>query len=202
MVPRFNNLLKQLLIDLDKRKSFKTLADNADKKYSITVDLDKNLFNYLGFLENSRRIDSKEEAVLAALRIFKKLNMQDWFPYVYRAGQSRVMIVSQGIMNDLFSTMSNARLYRVSSMIARNRKALDVLDHELDLNIQDNWDVILNELENYGWGKFNLEEDEIHIEHLAVPLIFIRGYLDTLFGVKFEAIVGDEGQITLTLKQK
>jgi hypothetical protein len=183
---------------LDKRKNFRTLADDADEnRYRLTVNLDKNLFNYLGFLEKSRRIDSKEEAVLAALRIFMKLNMQDWFPFVYRMGQERVLIVTQGIMNDLFSTMSNSRLYRVSSTIARNRKTLDILDHELDLTIQDNWNVILNELENYGWGKFTLQEDEISVEYLAVPLPFIRGYLETLFHAKLEAEVGEEGQITL-----
>jgi hypothetical protein len=186
---------------LDKGKP-RALGRTNKREYELTVRLDKSLYNYLGFLENSRRIDSKEEAVLAALRIFKKLNMQDWFPYVYRMGQERVMIVTQGVMNDLMSTMNDSKLYRVSSMIARNRKALDVFDHELDLSTQDNWNVILNELENYGWGKFTLEGDEIKVEHLAVPLTFIRGYLDTLFSVKLAAHIGEEGQITLTVKPK
>jgi len=80
-------------------------------------------------------------------------------------GQERVMIVAQGIMDDLLSTMSDSKLYSVSSMIARNRKALDVFDYELDLSAKDNWNVILNELENYGWGKFTLKGDQIKVEH-------------------------------------
>ncbi|MFH2111095.1 MAG: hypothetical protein ABIJ47_07540 [Candidatus Bathyarchaeota archaeon] len=184
------------------RQSKTRVGDTKKKEYELTVRLDKSLYTYLGFLENSRRIDSKEEAVLAALRIFKKLNMQDWFPYVYRMGQERVMIVAQGIMDDVLSTMSDSKLYSVSSMIARNRKALDVFDHELDLSTQDNWNVILNELENYGWGKFTLKGDEIKVEHLAVPVTFMRGYLDTLFSVKLDASTDEEGLITLTVKPR
>gem|GEM_PF-591790 len=176
-------------------------SDERKKERELTVRLDKSLYNYLGFLESSRRIDSKEEAVLAALRIFKKLNMQDWFPHVYRMGQERVLIVAQGIMDDLLSTMSDPRLYRVSGMIARNRKALDVFDHELDLSTSDNWGVILNELENCGWGKFTLEGGEIKVEHLALPMTFIRGYLDTLFNVKLIAQEDEEGRIRLTLQE-
>jgi hypothetical protein len=176
--------------------------ERKKKERELTVRLDKSLYNYLGFLESSRRIDSKEEAVLAALRIFKKLNMQDWFPCVYRMGQERVMIVAQGTMEDLMSTMSDSKLYRVADMIARNRKALDVFDHELDLSVRDNWGVILNELENFGWGRFTLEGDEIRVEHLAVPLTFMRGYLDTLFSVKLDASADEEGVITLTVKPR
>jgi len=187
---------------LDSKQPKTRVFDTKKQEYELTVCLDKSLYNYLGFLENSRRIDSKEEAVLAALRIFQKLNMQDWFPYVYRVGQERVMIVAQGIMDDVLSTMSDSKLYSVSSMIARNRKALDVFDHELDLSAPDNWGVILNELENYGWGKFTLEGDEIKVEHLAVPVTFMRGYLDTLFSVKLAASTDEEGLITLTVKPR
>ena len=177
------------------------LSDGRKKQErELTIRLDKSLYNYLVFLESSRRIDSKEEAVLAALRIFKKLNMQDWFPYVYRMGQERVLIVAQGIMDDLLSTMSDSKLYNVSSVIARNRKSLDVFDHELDLSASDNWGVILNELENYGWGKFTLEGSEIMVEHLAVPVTFIRGYLDTLFSVKLATHEDEEGRIRLTVR--
>jgi hypothetical protein len=186
---------------LDEGKT-KTLSGTEKRQYELTVHLDKSLYNYLGFLENSRRVDSMEEAVLAALRIFKKLNMQDWFPYVYRIGQERVMIVAHGIMDDLMSTMSDSKLYSVSSTIARNRKALDVFDHELDLSTPDNWNVILHELENYGWGRFTLEGDKIKVEHLAVPVTFMRGYLDTLFSVKLAASTNEEGLITLTVEPK
>ena len=44
----------------------------------FTVRLDDDLKRYLSFLENSHLIRDREEAILAALRIFKKLNMHEW----------------------------------------------------------------------------------------------------------------------------
>ncbi len=130
-------------------------------------------------------IKSKEKAVEAAIRIFKKLNMQDWMPYVYRVGQERVLLIGQGLLYDIFSSMSELKLYEVARISAFKRKRLEPFDPELDLVEPENWDVILNELENFGWGKFTREGDEIMVEFLAIPLVFLRGYLEALFQATF-----------------
>ncbi len=151
----------------------------------ICVPLDDDLYRYLGFLEKLKLIRCKEEAVVAALRIFKKLNMQDWLPYVYRAGPERVLLVGQGMLNDIFNSMSETKLYDVARITALKRKILKPLDPELDLTEPRNWDVVLNELQNFGWGKFTREGSEIMVEFLGVPIIFLKGYLEALFRVEF-----------------
>lgn len=151
----------------------------------LRVPLDDNLYRYLSLLEKFKLVKCKEDAVLAAIRIFKKLNMQDWLPYVYRVGNERIFLVGQGMLHDIFNAMTETQLYDVAKISAVKRKILKPFDPELDLLDPENWDVILNELENFGWGKFTRKGEEIMVEFLGVPIIFLKGYLETLFQVDF-----------------
>lgn len=184
------------MIREDKSNKGKETSD----KVLITVEIDREIYKYLEFLENIRRITDKEEAINSALRIFKKLNMQDWFPSVYRMGQERIMLVTEGIMIDILGSMSEKKLYRIAREVAVNRKALDVFDHELNLSEEDNWGVILNEMNNFGWGQFEFNGQEINVEHLILPIIFLKGYLETLFGVEFIVSQIDDDTFILIVK--
>ncbi len=163
----------------------------------ITIELDDDLRRYLSFLERIKRIKNKEEAVLAALSIYKKLNMHDWLPYVYRSGTERLLIVDHGTLNDILSTMSESRLYDVARATALKRKVLRSADPNLDLTSVDNWGIILSELENLGWGKFTRDGNEIVVEFLGVPLTFLRGYLESLFRVEFQTHVVKGGELII-----
>jgi len=150
----------------------------------ICVPLDDELHRYLNFLEQLKIVKSREEAVLAALRIFKKLNMQDWLPYVYRAGPERVLLVEQGLLHDIFNSLTETQLYEVARISALKRKILKPFDPALDLTEPKNWGVILNELQNFGWGKFTRDGEEVMAEFLGVPIVFLKGLLETLFEVE------------------
>ena len=169
-------------------------------KRKIEIELDYDLYNYIAFLEKIKRINKKEDALIASIRIFKKLNMQDWFPNVYRIGQERVVLLSQGMINDFFSTLSESNLSKLARLVAMNRISLDTFDHRLNLNDQTNWGVILNEVENFGWGKFIRKRNRIIISQLALPIIFVKSYLEALFKTKFELVVDDEKQTFLLKK--
>jgi hypothetical protein len=163
--------------------------------YDLKLHLDEDLKRYMRFLERIKHVKDKEEAALSALRIFKKLNMHEWMPYIYRNGSERILIVSQGMLNDVLSAMSEKKLYQVARTTALKRKVLESFDPELDLGDPDNWDVVLNELENMGWGRFIRDETEIMIEFLGVPLTFLRGYLEMLFRVEFKCLKARQGEL-------
>ena len=163
-------------------------------KRDISIPLDVDLYNYIAFLEKIKRVKKKEEAVIIALKIFKKLNLQDWYPNIYRSGQERILILSQGMINDLFSSFSESKLYKLSKLIASNRITLDTFDTQLDLGDPDEWGIILNEMENFGWGSFTQKNGDIKIEQLGIPIVFIKGYLETLFKTKFNVDVLNEGK--------
>ncbi len=171
-------------------------------KKEITIPLDDDLDRYHKFLERIKLVRQREDAALAALRIYKKLNMQDWLPYVYRSGTERLIIMGQGMLHDLFTSVSEPRLYDIARITALKRKVINPVDPDLDLKEPDNWDVIFNELENMGWGKFTRDGDEVMIEFLGVPIAFLRGYLETLFQVELKVHQTKSGEVYVLTKEK
>ncbi len=152
----------------------------------FNAEIDEDLFNYLDFLERTRYIKNKNEALQTALLLFKKLSMHDWLPDVYRIGENRVIIMDRGMLLDLFESLSELEIYRAGSTTALKRKVLKPEFRDINLTNKRNWPLVLNELQNLGWGKFERIEDEIKIENLAVPSAYLRGYLETMFKVNLE----------------
>jgi len=168
----------------------------------ITIPLDDDLDRYFKFLERIKLVKQKEDAALAALRIYKKLNMHDWLPYVYRSGNERLIILGQGMLHDIFTSLSEPGLYDIARMTALKRKVINPVDPDLDLKEPNNWDVIFNELENMGWGKFTRDGEEIMIEFLGVPIAFLKGYVETLFQVVFKIHQMRSGEVYVLSKEK
>lgn len=153
---------------------------------SLKVDLEDDTYNYLEFLERTRFIKSKEEAIRKALILFKKLSMHDWLPDIYRIGESRIILMDRGMLLDVFELLTEFETYRAGNMTALKRKVLKPEFRDIDLMKQSNWPIVLNELENLGWGVFSKVGNEIKVEHCAVPTGYLRGYLETMFKVELE----------------
>ena len=151
---------------------------------SFTANIDDDLFNYLEFLERTRYIKNKEEAIKKALILFKKLSMHDWLPDLYRIGESRIILMDRGMLLDVFELLTEPEIYRAGHLTAVKRKVLKPEFRDINLTKQANWPLVLKELENLGWGRFQKIEDEIKIEESAVPPQYLRGYLETLFKVE------------------
>lgn len=152
----------------------------------FTVELDDDIYNYLEFLERTRFIKSKGDAVRKALLLFKKLSMHDWLPDIYRIGNSRIILMDRGMLLDIFELLTEFETYRAGSLTALKRKVLKPEFRDIDLTKQSNWPIVLNELENLGWGVFSKVGNEIKVEHCAVPTGYLRGYLETMFKVELE----------------
>lgn len=150
------------------------------------VEIDEDLYNYLDFLERTRFIKNKNEALHKALLLFKKLSMHDWLPEIYRIGENRVIIMDRGMLLDLFESLTEVEIYRIGSTTALKRKVLKPEFRDINLINKGNWPLVLNELQNLGWGTFERVEDEIKVEKTAVPSPYLRGYLETMFKVNLE----------------
>lgn len=153
---------------------------------SYTVDLDDDTYDYLEFLKLSRFIKDEQEALQKALVLFKRLAMHTWLPHIYRIGESRVVLIDRGMLLDVFELLSEPETYRAGNLTAMKRKVLKPEFRGIDLTKPYNWMIVLKELENFGWGSFSKIENEIRIEDCAVPLPYIRGYLETMFKVNLE----------------
>ena len=152
----------------------------------VTVELDDDLYNYLEFLERTRYIKNKSQAIHKALLLFRRLSMHDWLPDIYRIGENRVIVMDRGMLLDIFESLTEYEIYRVGSMTALKRKVLKPEYRDINLKKKANWPLVLNELQNLGWGNFEKVEDEIKIENTAVPPQYLKGYLETMFKVTLE----------------
>jgi hypothetical protein len=153
---------------------------------SFMVDLEDDTYNYLEFLERTRFIKDKGDAVRKALTLFKKLSMHDWLPDIYRIGNSRIILMDRGMLLDIFELLTEFEIYRAGQLTALKRKVLKPEYRDIDLTKKSNWLIVLKELENLGWGVFSKVENEIKVEHSAVPSLYLRGYLETMFKVDLE----------------
>ncbi len=150
------------------------------------MEIDDELYDYLEFLERMGMIYHKEEAVVRALRFFKGLSMHDWTPGQYRMGDARVLLMERGMLLDLLEPLTEFEMYRTGSLTALKRRVMKPEFREIDLTRPSNWMIILKELENFGWGSFTRVENEIKVENCAVPLEFLRGYLESMFKWELE----------------
>ena len=152
----------------------------------ISLEMDDDTYNYLEFLERTRFIKSKDDAVRKALILFKKLSMHDWLPDIYRIGESRIILMDRGMLLDIFELLTEQETYRAGNLTAMKRKVLRPEYRDIDLTKAKNWMIVLKELENLGWGVFTKVDNEIKVEHCAVPTSYLRGYLETMFNVELE----------------
>jgi hypothetical protein len=152
----------------------------------MAIELDDDMYNYLEFLERMRFIRGKEEAVQKSLLLFRKLSMHDWLPDIYRIGDSRIILMDRGMLLDVFELLTEYETYRAGTMTALKRKVLKPEFRDIDLTKPANWMIVLKELENFGWGNFSKVENEIKIENCAVPIQYLRGYLESMFKVELE----------------
>jgi hypothetical protein len=120
----------------------------------LQIEIDDDLYNYLEFLERTRYIKNMNEALHKALLLFKRLSMHDWLPDIYRIGEQRIIIVDRGMLLDLFETLTEFEIYRTGSMTALKRKVLKPEFRDINLTLKGNWPLVLNELQNMGWGNF------------------------------------------------
>jgi hypothetical protein len=153
---------------------------------TLEVPLDDDVYDFLEFLERTRFISSKEEAVQKAMLLFKKLSMHDWLPDIYRIGSNRVIIMDRGMLLDIFELLTESEIYRAGQLTAMKRKVLKPEFRDIKLSQQSNWMIVLKELENLGWGVFSKVDNEIKVEFSAVPTMYLRGYLETMFNVELE----------------
>jgi len=156
------------------------------EKREMTVAISEDLYRYLTFLERRRIIKSKEDAMRAALEFYKMFAVHDWLPSLYRMGGSRVVVLDVGSLRDLFHALTDREIYTAARMAALKRKMLNPLLRGVDLTKHENWDLILKEMDMMGWGKISRLDQEIRIENSALPVPYLLGYLETMFGTKFK----------------
>ena len=153
---------------------------------TLNVEISNNLYNYLEFLEKTKFIKRKEEAVAKALHFFRRLAIHNWLPNIYRINGDRVILIERGMFLDILEAMTEEQIYNVGRISALKRKVMKPDLRDVNLTKPTNWDIVLKELQNLGWGKFTRVKNEIKVEYCAVHTLYLRGYLETMFRVELK----------------
>lgn len=151
----------------------------------ITFLISDGLYRYLSFLEKSRFIRSKEEAVSTALEFYRILAMHDWLPFTYRMGGGRVMLWDTTMILDFFHVLTNQEILNAARTSALKRKVTNPYFKDVDFSRPENWSLVLKEMEIMGWGKFARFGNKIRAESCVLPALYLQGYFEGMFGQGF-----------------
>lgn len=152
----------------------------------MSVNISDDLYKYISFLEKTHFVKSKEEVVSTALEYYRRLALHDWLPYTYRMGGGRVLLMDSTMLADLFHALSNREIYDAARATAFKRKIINQFFKDVDFSSPKNWSLVLKELEIMGWGKFKRFRNEIRVEFCVIPIPYLLGYFETMFGFKFK----------------
>lgn len=151
----------------------------------VTFTISDDLYRYLSFLEKSRFILSKEEALSTALEFYRMLALHDWLPFTYRMGGGRVMLMDVTMILDFLHLLTNQEILNAARTSALKRKVTNPFFRDVDFSCPENWSIVLREIEIMGWGKFTQFRNKIQVECCALPALYLKGYFQGMFGQHF-----------------
>lgn len=151
----------------------------------MTFTISDGLYRYLSFLEKSRFIKSRGEALSTALEFYKMLAMHDWLPFTYRMGGGRVMLMDTTMVLDFFHMLTNQEILSAARTTALKRKVTNLFFRDVDFSCPENWPIVLREMEIMGWGKFTRFRNKIQVESGVLPALYLKGYFEGMFGRQF-----------------
>ncbi len=152
----------------------------------VTFKIQEDLYRYLDFLEKSRFIRSKEEALSTALEFYRMLSMHDWLPFIYRMGGGRVLLMDTTMVLDFFHLMTNQEIFGAARTSALKRKVTNPFFEGVDFSNPRNWPIVLREMELMGWGEFKRLGDCIEVKSCTFPAPYLQGYFEGMFGLRFK----------------
>lgn len=153
-----------------------------------TVDIPKDVIDYLDDLIAKGVKKSRKEIILEALRYYRLFTMEEWSPPRYQLGSVKLVFLNVEGLFEVAKEIDDEKL------IEAGRRAGYILrDHLIaylgfKLVETGSWDEVFEFLKNMGWGIFRKANDKILASNLNAPAPLIQGYLEALLGVRIRAL--------------
>ncbi|MGA2784896.1 MAG: hypothetical protein ABSF09_09395 [Candidatus Bathyarchaeia archaeon] len=142
-----------------------------------TFDVPKHLLSFIDDLVREAKARSRREIVVQALEIYVKLQCQDWNGPLILMDGVRKGLISKGSIQELVSGMSDKQLYDAGKRMGKTLRDL-AIQRRLDISRPENYKAALQMLEDFGWGKFMIDEKQITITNAFLPAAVVHGYLE------------------------
>ena len=143
-----------------------------------TFDVPKHLLSFIDDLVREGKARNRREIVVQALEIYVKLQCQDWNGPLILINGVRKGLISKGSIEELVSGMSDKQLYDAGKRMGRTLRDL-AIQRRLDISRPENHRAALQMLEDFGWGRFMIDGEQITITGAFLPAAVVHGYLET-----------------------
>jgi|SRR5208282_1379445 len=161
-----------------------------------TFDIPQELLVTIDNLIHENNARNRREVVVKALEVFFKLQANKWNgPFIYING-IRKGLISKGSLTELISGMSLDELYDSGKRMGKTLRD-SAIERRLDLSRPENHITALQMLEDFGWGRFTIDDERITVTSSLLPAALIHGYLETALSIRLTRIETREDIVVL-----
>jgi hypothetical protein len=156
-----------------------------------TVDIPSDLLAFIDNIIHAGSARNRREIIVRALEVFAKLDAHTWDDPIIYIGGIRGGFFSKGSVREILSGMSEEELYDLGKRMSKSLKDLSIQRH-IDLSRPENHKAALQMLEDFGWGKFTIDERRITITAPFLPSAVFCGYLENALSIPLNKIETSE----------
>ncbi|MFW9805139.1 MAG: ribbon-helix-helix domain-containing protein [Candidatus Thorarchaeota archaeon] len=162
------------------------------KKKIISVTMSQSLVSRIDDLVQERVGRSRAQLIEDSVRWYLDFTVHKWNERGVYVNSSRAVFESETLSSLFFSKLTPTDQYELGETAGSQSPIADVvrLFHGGDPSDEDSRSLVLNILQDNGWGLIEYEpaKGQISFHSPFYPLQFIRGYLESLLKVKLEII--------------
>lgn len=160
------------------------------KKKIISVTMSQALVNRIDELVSDRVSRSRAQLIEDAVRWFLDYTVHKWNDRGLFVSSFRVALEQETLSSLYFSKLTPSDQHELGLTAGSQAAVTDIvrLFYGVDPHLTSSRHLILNLLQDYGWGSITLSDDLIVVGSPFYPAPFIQGYLEALLKVKLELV--------------
>jgi len=143
-----------------------------------TFDVPEDLLALIDDLVSRGVARNRRELFIRALRVFFELGAHNWIDTLIMIDGVRGGLISRAAITELTSSILEKELYDAGK---RAGKTLNELAIQRRIDRSEPWSprALLKMLENFGWGRFAIDDKHITVTSPFLPAAVIHGYLES-----------------------
>lgn len=160
------------------------------KKKIISVTMSQALVNRIDELVSDRVSRSRAQLIEDAVRWFLDYTVHKWNDRGLFVSSFRVALEQETLSSLYFSKLTPSDQRELGLTAGSQAAVTDIvrLFYGVDPHLASNRHLVLNLLQDYGWGSITLSDDLIVIGSPFYPAPFIQGYLEALLKVDLKLV--------------
>jgi len=157
-----------------------------------TLDVPKEMMEYLQRITDEGKTRSKRNVVLEALEAHRKFTMHQWQDSYYYIRGFRYGWVSRRALEELLKDLTDEQAYEAGKRAGRILKDCCLATLNFVTTDKKNWTRALQITVEYGWGQIQIEENKIIAQRPFLGKRVLRGYLEAVLGTKLTEVNTEE----------